>query len=464
MKYDAIIVGGGQAGPSLAAFFASQGQKVALAEGNKMGGSCVNYGCTPTKTLRAAARVAYQARRAAEYGINTGEVTVDYQQVMKRVRSVVDGSRSGLTDWLERIDNLDMYWDYAAFVGTKDGLHQMQVGDTLIEAERVYLNVGTRATLPPITGLAEIDYLDNVRLIEQLDRVPERLLVLGGGYIGLEMGQIFRRFGSAVTIVENSQHVAAREDTDVSEEIERIFAEEGITILTNTAATKASQADDTLTLTVENHETGEIKELSGTHLLVATGRKPNTDTLDLDKVGIEIDQRGFIPTNGKLETNVQGIYALGDINKRGAFTHTSVHDYEIVRDNYQGAERSADDRTMIYSMFTDPPMGRVGMSEREARESGRDVLIVRHYAKDVSRAKEDGELNGLVKLIVDAETEEFLGATTFVMQGDDVIQVVSNFMAAGGSYKQMKNALPVHPTISEYFPTWLGMLEPLASS
>jgi len=461
MKYDAIVIGAGQAGPSLAAFFAGQGQKVALAEGGEMGGSCVNYGCTPTKTMRASARVAYQARRAAEFGVQTGDVTVDFAKVMARKDKIVSNSRDGLTGWLESIEQLDIYREFASFAGTQDGIHQVRVGDTVIESERVYLNVGTRDSIPSVEGLETITYLNNVSLMN-LKELPEHFIILGGGYIGLEMGQIFCRFGSQVSIIEYMSHVASGEDADVSEEVERILRSEGVIIHSNSEATQVTQeSDGSINVTIKNRENGTETTINGSHLLVATGRTPNTDTLNLEAVGVKTDKRGYIETNGKLETNVKGIWALGDINKRGAFTHTSFHDFEIVRDNYQGIERSADTRTMVYSMFTDPPMGRVGMNEKEARESGRNVLAMKHMAKHVSRAKEDNELNGLVKIIVDADSEEILGATTFIMQGDDVIQVVSNYMAAGASYKIMKNVLPVHPTIGEYFPTWLGMLEPL---
>lgn len=459
MQYDSIIIGAGQAGPSLAVFFAKQGQKVAIAEGGTMGGSCVNYGCTPTKTLRASARVAHQARRAAEYGVLTGEVSIDFAKVMARKDSVVSKSRDGLTGWLESIENLDIYRDYAHFVGKENGLYQVQVGGTLIEAERVYLNVGTRPMIPPIEGLDSVDYLDNIKLMS-LEELPEHLIILGGSYIGLETGQIFSRFGAQVSIVEYSPHLASREDEDISEEIERIMTTEGISIYTGHKAVKVAQDDDGISVLIEDSE-GQQTEIQGSHLLVATGRRPNSDKLNLEAIGLETDKRGFIPTNDKLETALAGVYALGDVNGRGAFTHTSYHDYEIVRDNWQGADRSADTRIMAYSMFTDPPLGRVGMNEKQARESDRNILTMTHYAKNVSRAKEDGELDGLVKIIVDADTEEILGATTFIMQGDDVIQVVSNFMATGASYKVMKDALPIHPTISEYFPTWLGMLKPL---
>lgn len=461
MKYDAIVVGAGQAGPSLAAYFAGKGEKVALAEGFKLGGSCVNYGCTPTKTMRASARVAYQARRAAEYGINTGEVTVDFKKVMARKDERVNGSREGLGNWLKSVENLDVHDNYATFVGKENGVFQMQIGDDVHEADRVYLNVGTRAFIPPIDGIDTVDYLDNVKLME-LEALPAHLVILGGGYIGLEMGQIFRRFGSEVTIIETAPHVANREDEDVKEEIERILTSEGVTLETGFRAQKVEQAaDGTITVTLNASEGSETKTVSGSHLLVATGRKPNTDTLNLDRVGVETDERGYIPTNGKLETNVPGIWALGDINKRGAFTHTSVHDYEVVRDNDKGLDRTVEGRNMAYCMYMDPPMGRVGMTEREARESGRNVLINTHYMHSVSRALEDGETNGLVKLLVDADTEQFIGACIFGMQGDDVVQVVSNYMATGASYKEMMYALPVHPTISEFFPTWLSQLQPL---
>ena len=462
MNYDAIVIGAGQAGPTLAAFFANNGERVALAEGDKLGGSCVNYGCTPTKTMRASARVAYQARRSAEFGIHTGDVTVDFQQVMARKNRVVTNSRSGLRDWLESVENLDVHYEYAAFDGKEGDRFRVTIGDEMHTAERVYLNVGTRAFIPPVPGLDEVDYLDNFRLMA-LDELPEHLIIMGGGYIGLEMGQIFRRFGSDVTIIERAAHVASREDTDVSAEIEHIFIEEGIMLLTKTQITRVSEDEGgTMHVTIEDSD-GNAGSVRGSHLLVSTGRVPNTDTLHLERIGLATDDRGYIQTNGRLETDVPGVWALGDINRRGAFTHTSYHDYEIVRDNHQGADRSAETRTMAYCMYTDPPLGRVGMSETQARQSGNDILIARHRMEHVSRAVEDGDTQGLVKLIVDAKTEQFLGATIFGMHGDDVVQVVSNYMATGATYHAMQQALPIHPTVAEFFPTWLSMLEPLDS-
>lgn len=461
MNYDAIVIGAGQAGPGIATALAGTGQKVALIEGGKLGGSCVNYGCTPTKTLRAAARIAHQARRAGDYGIQVNGVAVDFPAVMARVRSVVNDSREGLAGWLENTDNLTIYRDYAAFDGTRDGLHRVVVGDDVLTAPKVFLNTGTRAFIPPIDGIDRVSYLTNVSLME-LRELPQHLIILGGGYIGVEIGQIFVRLGSQVTIIEGLPHVANREDDDIIDALETLLTDEGITLLTGHKAQKVSQDDNGLiTLLVENQE-GEQRGVSGTHLLIATGRRPNTDKLKADTVGLEMTERGMIVTNGKLETSVSGIWALGDINGRGAFTHTSYHDFEIVRDNLlNDGNRTADDRNMAYSMFSDPPLGRVGMNEKEARQSGKNILMMRHEMKNVSRAKEDGETVGLVKLIVDADTEQFLGATVFGMQGDDVVQVVSNYMVTGASYKLMRNALPIHPTVSEFFPTWLSMLEPL---
>jgi pyruvate/2-oxoglutarate dehydrogenase complex dihydrolipoamide dehydrogenase (E3) component len=460
-KYDAIVIGAGQAGPTLSAYLAQAGQKVALIEGGKIGGSCVNYGCTPTKTLRASARVAYQAKRAAEYGIHTGDIQVDFKAVLERTKRVVGNKHNGLVDWLEGVENLDIYRAYGQFVGSENGIYQVKASDDLLEAKKVYLNVGTRAAVPPITGLKDAPYLDNVTIWD-LDVLPEHLVIIGGGYIGLEFAQIFRRFGSQVTVVEFAPRAAIQEDADVSAEIERILTDEGVQFYTNHAAQKVERLNNGwLSLLIQDRATNEFRELQGSHLLVATGRTPNTDSLNLQAIGLETDKRGYIKTNGQLETDVKGIYALGDINGRGAFTHTSYHDFQIVFDNWKGANRSADDRTLAYCMYTDPPMGRVGMTETQARESGRNILTVTHEAKYVSRAKEEGETNGLVKIVVDADTEQILGACTFIMHGDDVIQVVSNFMATGASYKVMQQALPIHPTISEFFPMWLSKLKPV---
>lgn len=457
--YDAILIGTGQAAPSLAATLAGMGANVALIEGGAVGGSCVNYGCTPTKTLRKSARVAHLARQASAYGVHTGEVSIDFSAVMRRKDAVVNASRNGLTHWLENTPNLTLYRAWAHFVGKEGDTFLVQAGDDVLRAPRVYLNVGTRAFIPPISGIENVRYLDNVSLMT-LESLPTHLLILGGGYIGVEMAQIFARLGSKVSIVEAAPHLAAREDEDVCHTIEALLAGEGVDIYTAHKATHVSQdADGSITLTLSAPD-GSEKRVMGSALLVAVGRTPNTDTLNLESIGLATE-RGYLMTDGHLQTAVAGVWALGDINRKGAFTHTSYHDHEIIVDNLQGGTRSADDRTMAYAMFTDPPLGRVGMSEREARQSGRRVLMAVHQMANVSRAKEEGETHGLIKLIVDADTEQFLGATIFGIGGDEIVQVISNYMATGASYRLLKEALPIHPTVTEFFPTILGNLAPL---
>lgn len=455
--YDAIVIGAGQAGPGMAIGLAEHGKKVALIEGNLLGGSCVNYGCTPTKTLRKSARVLHIAQRANDFGIEVGKISVDFEAVMARVNRIVTNSRNGLRSWVKGYpDNLDLIEDWASFDG-KDGHNfVVNVSEQKLTATHVYLNTGTRASVPPIEGLSDSPYLDNISLLK-LKAVPEHLIILGGSYIGIEMGQIFRRLGSKVSIIENSAHLASREDKDVSEAIEELLNEEGIDTYLAHKAQKVTHDSKGIHL----HLTGDNGDVmvAGSHLLVAVGRVPNTDTLNAESVGLKLDERGYIPTNGKFETNVKGIWALGDINKRGAFTHTSYQDYEIALANLAGEKRSADGRIMAYAMYSDPPMGRVGMTEKEARESGKNVLMAKYRMTDVSRAKEESETTGLIKLLVDADTEEFLGACVFGIGGDEIVQIFSNYMAAKGKYSTMMNALPVHPTVAEFIPTILAKLK-----
>lgn len=459
--YHAIIIGTGQAGPSLATSLASEGQQVAIIEGAQVGGSCVNYGCTPTKTLRASARVLHQARRAGEYGIQIGPITVDFPQVMARKDQIVGNSSQSLRSWMEGTENLTLYQGWARFDG-RDGQRFRVVidDDTLLTADRVFLNTGTHAAVPPIPGLADVPYLTNIELMN-LTALPEHLIILGGGYIGLEMGQIMRRFGAEVTIIEGGPHVAGREDDDVIAAIEDLLTGEGITLLTSHRAQSAAQATDRgIVLTVTDKD-GNPRDIHGSHLLVATGRRPNSANLNLASVGVETDERGFVPVNGRLETSVPGIWALGDLNGRGAFTHTSYQDFEIVHANLQGGQRSADDRIMAYAVYLDPPLGRVGMSEKDVRASGQKALMSLWQMANVSRAKEESETHGLIKILVSAETEQILGATVFGFQGDDIIQVISNFMYTGASYQVMRDALPIHPTVTEFMPTILKALQPL---
>ncbi|MEP6790508.1 MAG: mercuric reductase [Ramlibacter sp.] len=455
LTVDAAIIGSGQAAPALAAALAARGEKVALIEAVQLGGSCVNAGCTPTKTLRKSARVAHMARRAAEFGVHVGGVEVDFAAAMNRMQLRVDTARGGLESWMASQPNISVLRAWGSFAGKSAQGFDLVAGEQTLVAERVYLNTGTRAFIPPIPGINDVPYLDNVSLLKLRTR-PAHLIIIGGSYIGLEMGQIFRRLGCEVTVVETGPRITSREDVEVSECIASFLAGEGVQVLAGQPVTGVEKSGSGIAVQVAG------RRIEGSHLLVATGRLPNTEKLNLSAVGVELDSRGYVPTNARLETNVPGIWALGDINKRGAFTHTSYHDYEIALANHDGGQRSADDRIMAYAMFTDPPLGRVGLSEAEARASGKKILMATFDMKNVSRAKEEGETTGLIKLLVDAQSEHFVGATFLGINGDEIIQVISNFMAAGASYKVIQEALPVHPTVTEFLPTILGRLKPLS--
>jgi pyruvate/2-oxoglutarate dehydrogenase complex dihydrolipoamide dehydrogenase (E3) component len=465
IEVDAAMVGSGQAAPALAMALAKRGERVVLMEGGQLGGSCINFGCTPTKTLRKSARVAYLARRAAEFGVRVGAVEVDFAAAMGRMQQRVDAARSDLEHWIAAERNITLLRDWGSFTGRGAHGFDLVAGDQPVHAKRVYLNTGTRASIPQIPGLADVPHFDNASLLG-LRSLPRHLLILGGSYIGLETGQIFRRLGSEVTVLESGPRIASREDPEVSACIASFLAAEGVTIMAGQPVDRVERAGEAVAVHVGG------RRIEGSHLLVATGRLPNTERLKLQAVGVKMDERGFVPTNGQLQTNVPGIWALGDINKRGAFTHTSYQDHEIVLANdsrpsgAQGGaqarhERSADERTMTYAMYTDPPLGRVGQSEAEARASGKRILMATFDMKNVSRAKEESETTGLVKLLVDADTERFVGATVLGINGDEIIQVISNFMATGASWHVMKDALPIHPTVAEFLPTILGRLKPL---
>ena len=480
---DALIIGAGQAAPALAVALAGRGERVILVEGNQLGGTCVNVGCTPTKTLRKSARVAYIARRAAEFGVNTGVVTIDFAKAMDRMHERVNASRGGLEGWLASTPNVTVLRGWGSLAGHTEQGFQAIVdsgdGRQHITASRVYLNTGTRPFMPPIEGLANDDarVLNNEGLL-QLRECPKHLFILGGSYIGLEFAQIFRRLGAKVTVIEPSHRIAMREDEIVTSAITDFLLEEGVQILTSTVLAKVDGSSSDLQLHLQSKNTdGSLQSSihSASHLLVATGRLPNTERLNLASIGLPTDARGYVDVNGQLETTVAGVWALGDINKRGAFTHTSYHDFEIVRDNLklakQGAPlqserlRSADDRVTAYAMFTDPPLGRVGLNamsaKAESEKTGRQFLMANHHMRFVSRAKEESETYGVIQFIVDAKTEAFVGATVLGINGDEIIQVVSNYMATGASYRLMRNCLPVHPTVTEFFPTILDKLTAL---
>lgn len=440
-----------------------QGRRVAVAEGYRFGGSCVNYGCRPTKTLIASARAAHMARRGADFGVDIDHLTINWNRVRERVVGIIDDTSAGIETWLRGIEGMDVYHAYAQFEGKVDGQYQVRMGDETVAAPLVFINTGTRARIPTIEGIDRVNWLDSEKVL-RLDVLPEHLIILGGSYIGLEMGQAFRRLGSQVTVIETSECLINREDDDIKEEIHRIFAQEGITVHTLSKLTKVESVENGgVRVFVRHDDDGSEHIITGSHWLNAVGRIPNTDKLNLASVGVEVDSRGFIIINEMLETTAPGIYALGDVNGKGAFTHTSYQDYEIVRDNLlHGRQRKWTDRVSAYALFTDPPLGRVGMSEKEARQSGRRVLMAIKPMSKIGRAVEQSETDGLIKLLVDADTEQFLGAAVLGFHGDEVIQAISYFMATGASYKIMMETLPIHPTVAEFLPTILGELAPLS--
>lgn len=463
VRVDAAIVGSGQAAPALAAALAARGEQVALFEGHHLGGSCVNVGCTPTKALRKSARVAHMARRAEEFGVRVGVVEVDFAAAMERMAQVVTNSRAGLERWMAGSPNVNVIREWAALDGMNADHFIVRGTQTTVHAARVYLNTGTRPFVPSVPGLAEIPFLTNESILGLRER-PAHLLVLGGSYIGLELGQIFRRLGSEVTIIQQGAALASREDPDISARIRSFLEDEGIQVFVDTELVSVQRdAAGAIQVNLRNKVTAENRTIHGSHLLVATGRSPNTEKLALSTVGVTIDKRGFIPVDGALRTNVPGIFALGDINGRGAFTHTSYQDYEITLDHHLGGTRSVNDRVTTYAMFTDPPLGRIGLNDTDARKlaaDGRKFLIATHEMKNVSRAKEEGETTGVIKVLVDAETERFVGATLLGIQADEVVQVIGVLMEAKARYRTLKEALPVHPTVTEFFPTILGKLRP----
>ena len=462
-EFDVVIIGTGQAAPALAVSLAQRSQSVAVIEAGLVGGSCVNVGCTPTKTLRKSARVAHMARTAGDYGIKVGPVEVDFAAAMARMRQRVDASRAGLESWLAGQAGIRLYRAWGSLAG-RDGSHFLvRAGTQLLRTRRVYLNTGTRPFVPPIAGLAALPFLDNTSVL-QLTELPEHLIIIGGSYIGLEMGQIFRRLGARVTVVETGARIAAREDAAVSAAISAFLEREGVEVQCGLAIESAAAAAFGTGTGVRLTLAGG-RQITGSHILVATGRLPNTDQLNLASVGLQTDPRGYLKTDERLHTAVNGIWALGDINSRGAFTHTSYDDHEIALAEQTGASwRGADERIGAYAMFTDPPLGRVGITLEQARQRVREgarLSYAQWAMKDVSRAKEEGETDGLITLIVDDASERFLGACFLGINGDEIVQVISTFMATGASWRVLQQALPVHPTVTEFLPTILKRLKPL---
>src|SRR5712691_3995390 len=455
-EYDAIVIGTGQAGPSLAARLAGAGMRVAIAERKLFGGTCVNTGCTPTKTLVASAYAAHLARRAADYGVTIGgAVGVDMKAVKARKDAVVGASRNGVERSLKTLKGCTVYEGHARFAGPKD----VKVGDEVLKADKIFINVGGRALVPPIPGLDQIPYLTNSSMME-VDFLPPHLVVLGGSYIGLEFAQVYRRFGSEVTVIELAPHLVAREDLDVSQAIADFLEEEGIDIRVNSKVVRVEKQGNNIAVSVETG--GTKSQVVGSHLLLAIGRRPNTDDLGLDKADIATDERGYLQVDDHLRTNVPGIWALGDCNGHGAFTHTSWNDFEIVAGNILDNDpRRVTDRITAYALYTDPPLGRTGMTEAEVRKSGRPALISTMAMEDVSRANEKGETKGFMKIVVDKETKQILGASLLGLSGDEVIHCILDVMYAKVPYTVMQRAVHIHPTVSEFVPTMLGDLVPL---
>ncbi|HEX4772879.1 MAG TPA: FAD-containing oxidoreductase [Bryobacteraceae bacterium] len=457
--FDAIIIGAGQAGPPLAGRLTAAGWKVALIERKLFGGTCVNTGCIPTKTLVASAFAAEMARRAAQYGVTiNAPIDVDMKAVKARKDAISGKSRTGVEGWLRGMQNCTVYQGHAHFEAAKE----VRTGDDLLRAEHIFINVGGRASTSGIAGCDQVKYLTNSTMMD-VDFLPEHLIVVGGSYIGLEFGQMYRRFGSKVTIVEKGTHLIGREDNDISDAIKGIVENEGIEVRLNATCLRLEERNGRPTVHVDC-ESGE-PEVTGTHVLLAVGRRPNTGDLGLEKTGVEMDERGFIKVDDQLRTSVPGIWAMGDCNGKGAFTHTSYNDFEIVAANLLDNDpRRVSDRIPCYALYVDPPLGRCGMTETEVRESGKPTLIGTRPMTKVGRAVEKGETQGFMKMLVDAESKKILGAAILGTGGDEAIHCVLDLMYAGAPYTTMQRAMHIHPTVSELIPTVMGDLKPLPAS
>ena len=456
VNYDAIIIGTGQAGPALAARLHKEGQKTAVIERKLVGGTCVNVGCTPTKTLVGSARIAYLARQAREFGISIdGDIVVDMGRVKARKDAVAGASNQGVTDWLEGMNNVDLIRGHARFVAARS----VEVNGDVLEADRIFINVGARARVPDWPGIEDVPYFTNSSIMD-VDFLPEHLIIVGGSYIGLEFAQMYRRFGSEVTVIEMQDRIIGRDDEDVSDAVQEILEGEGVKFRLRADCIAARAAGDGVIVRV-NCEEGPEEE-TGSHLLVAVGRLPNTDDLGLEVAGIEANQFGYIDVDDALRTNVPGVWAIGDVNGRGAFTHTSYNDYEIVAANlFDDDARKVSERILCYGLFIDPPLGRIGMTEKEVRDSGRRALIGKRMMTRVARAREFGETRGFIKIIVDAGTEEILGAAILGLNGDEAIHCLLDTMYARQPYTVISRAVHIHPTVAELIPTVLQELQPL---
>ncbi len=459
IHYDAIVIGSGQAGGPLSTALAKAGRKTAIIEREHVGGTCINEGCTPTKTMVASARVAYLVKRAVDYGVHTGPVSIDMTIVRKRKRDIVDSFRNGSQRRIESTEGVDLLMGEAAFVGPKTLEIHLNNGEVRqVSADTIFINTGERPAIPPLKGVESVPTLNSTSIME-LDTVPEHLLIMGGGYVGLEFGQMFRRFGSQVTVVQRGAQLLGREDTDIAEAVADILREDGIEVLLQTAALQVAQdASSKIQLTVRTPEGERI--LTGSHLLLAAGRVPNTDKLNLDATGIQIDKRGYILVNDKLETSVPGIYALGDVKGGPAFTHISYDDFRIIRTNLlEHGNASIRDRILPYTVFIDPQLGRVGLSEADARKQGRNIKVAKMPMNYVARALEVDESRGLMKVVVDADTQQIMGAAILGLEGGEIMAMLQIAMMGKVPYPVLQEAVFAHPTLAESLNNLFGMLE-----
>ncbi|MGE5639250.1 MAG: FAD-containing oxidoreductase [Clostridia bacterium] len=455
-RFDAIVIGTGQAAPALCARLDKEGLKTALIERDRLGGTCVNVGCIPTKTLIASARAANMARRGGDYGFSIDGFKIDMPAVKRRKDAVVQHSSEGLGKWIGGMKHVELIHGHARFSAS----HAVSVGGRTLEATRIFINVGGRALVPDMPGIREVPVLTNASMMD-VDRVPEHLLIVGGSYIGLEFAHCYRRFGAEVTVIERADKLLPREDDDVAAGIRDILERDGVKIRTGAECMALTKKGERIAVEMQCKGGEPIAE--GSHLLVAVGRKPNTDDLGLEKTAIKTDERGYIQVDDQCRTTADGVWALGDCNGKGAFTHTAYNDYEVVAANlFDGDSRRISDRILAYALFIDPPLGRVGMNEAEARKSGRPILAAKMPMSRVGRAREAGEMQGFMKVLVDGQSNELLGAAILGLSGDEVIHSLLDVMYAKKPYTTIARAMHIHPTVSELVPTLLGGLKPLA--